>query len=153
LPFRCRQFGFQWSEDASQFGVRGRCRGQRAEIGISRSPPKLTVNAGQQVAIEGSGYTERVVVGGNELGQWLLKIRAEQQHVARLNRLANPSQELSAGSRSKLPIELPRNSTRTASPGLPASHGLAQGRQGTQSQTQNADLRQIIEFALATHQS
>src|SRR5208337_93758 len=58
---------------------------------------ELPIDAGQQVAIEYRRHAERVVVGGNELGQGFFQVRAQQQRIARLERLANLAQEVVAG--------------------------------------------------------
>ena len=117
-----------------------RCRAPRAQTGQVEVTSELPVDAGQQVAIEHRRHAERVVVGGNELGQGFFQIRAEQQRIARSSAWRILRRKSSPGARSKLPIELPRKSTTTALAASAASHRPAQAIQVLGLESQNADL-------------
>ena len=113
---------------------------------------EFPVDAGQQVTIEHRRHAERVVVGGNELGQGFFQIRPEQHCIPRVERLANLTQEVLA----RPPIEVANRAAQEkhhdSLAGPAASHRPAQAIQVLGLKSHNADVRQIIEFALTVLQ-
>jgi hypothetical protein len=85
----------------------------------SKSPPSSRLMRASRLRLNTASHAERVIVGGNELGQGLFQIRAEQQRIARLDRLANLAQEVLGRARDRsCRSSCPGNSTTTPSPGL-----------------------------------
>jgi len=125
--------GFNRAEMHSMRRSRALKRATCSKPGEVEVATEFPVDGGQKVAIEHRCHADRVVVGGNELGQRFFQIGPEQERIARPERQANLAQEVLAGARSKLPIELPRKSTHDILTWPASSHRPAQAVEVTQS--------------------
>ncbi len=78
---------------------------------------QLAVDAAEQIEIESAGDAGGIVVGHQHAVAFLYQVGADQQRVAgKEARGGDRAETPSAHGRSKLPMVLPRNSTRSVSP-------------------------------------
>ncbi len=95
--------------DAGRVAVPDGAVGERVHIEVGA---KLAVEAHQQVAIEGSGHAERIVIGQEQLALGLHQVGADQQGIARARARRMVARNSAAPGGSKLPMFDPRKSTQ-----------------------------------------
>src|SRR5207245_2348071 len=114
---------------------------------------ELPIDASQQIFIEHRRDSEGVVVGGNELGQRLFQIHAKQQRVARLEFLADLTQEVLPCLAIKVADLAAKEKHEDCLTGFAASDRPAQAIQVLGLESHDTNVGQIIELALTALES
>lgn len=81
------------------FDAAGGCIENRdvLKLGNVEISANFAIEASEQIKIKSSGYADGVVVGSDERGDGLHKIRAEKQRIPRVESFANAGKKINAG--------------------------------------------------------